>query len=70
MARKKVDPNNMSFLDHVEELRWAIIRSIGGVLLMAIVAFIFKDVVIDGVLLGPSKMILSVTRNFVSLLNG
>lgn len=55
MARKKVDPNNMSFLDHVEELRWAIIRSIGGVLLMAIVAFIFKDVVIDGVLLGPSK---------------
>ena len=37
------DPNQMSFLDHLEELRWHLIRSVVSVLLFGTVAFIFKD---------------------------
>ena len=45
----------MSFLDHLEELRWHLIRSIGSILLFAIIAFISKDIVFGIILLGPSK---------------
>ena len=45
----------MSFLDHLEELRWHLIRSIGSILLFAIIAFISKDIVFGVILLGPSK---------------
>ncbi|MGB3591881.1 MAG: twin-arginine translocase subunit TatC [Nonlabens sp.] len=55
MARRETDPNNMSFLDHVEELRWMLIRSIIGILIGAVIAFIFKKFIIDVVLLGPSQ---------------
>lgn len=56
---KVVPPPNrtdqMSFLEHLEELRWRIIKSCVGVIVGVIVAFIFSDFVIDEVLLGPSK---------------
>lgn len=55
MARKKADPNNMSFLDHVEELRWSLIRSIIGILIGATVAFFFTKFLTDVVILGPSR---------------
>jgi len=45
----------MSFLDHLEELRWHIIRSLLAIFTLAILAFIFKSFVFDIVLLGPSK---------------
>ncbi|SCX93276.1 Sec-independent protein translocase TatC [Nonlabens sp. Hel1_33_55] len=54
MARK-VDPNNMSFLDHVEELRWCLIRSIIGILVGAIVAFVARKFIFDTVIFGPIK---------------
>ncbi|MCH8557984.1 MAG: twin-arginine translocase subunit TatC [Balneolia bacterium] len=49
----KLDTDNMSFLDHLEELRWRIIKGLGGVVLGVIVAFIYSDFLIDTVLLGP-----------------
>lgn len=49
----KLDTDNMSFLDHLEELRWRIIKGLGGVVLGMIVAFIYSDFLIDTVLLGP-----------------
>ncbi len=56
---KVVPPPNrtdqMSFLEHLEELRWRIIKGCVGVIVGVIVAFIFSDFVIDEVLLGPSK---------------
>lgn len=55
MARKKVDPNAMSFLDHVEELRWAIIRSIAGIVLAGSVAFFFKEFLFDTIIFGPKN---------------
>ena len=44
------NPNEMSFLDHLEELRWHLIRSCLAILLMASVAFIGKDFIFDTVL--------------------
>ncbi|KQC34107.1 preprotein translocase subunit TatC [Nonlabens sp. YIK11] len=55
MARKKVDPNNMSFLDHVEELRWCLIRSLVGIMIGAVVVFIAKDFVFDTIIFGPKR---------------
>lgn len=49
----KLQTDNMSFLDHLEELRWRIIKGLGGVLLGIIIAFIYSDFFIDTVLLGP-----------------
>jgi sec-independent protein translocase protein TatC len=43
----------MSFLDHLEELRWHIIRSALAIFGFAIVAFIMKDFIFDTVLLHP-----------------
>ena len=46
---------DMSFLDHLEELRWHIIRSTISVLLVAIVAFLAKDIIFDQIIFGPKK---------------
>ena len=43
----------MSFLAHLEIFRWHLIRSALAVLFFAIIAFIFKDIVFDVILLGP-----------------
>ncbi|TCO10622.1 sec-independent protein translocase protein TatC [Natronoflexus pectinivorans] len=45
----------MSFLDHLEELRWHIIRSFASIFVFAILAFVFKNFVFDVVILGPSR---------------
>jgi sec-independent protein translocase protein TatC len=49
------EEKEMSFLDHLEELRWHIIRSLIAISVFAIAAFIAKDFVIGQVLLGPSR---------------
>ena len=51
--RKKNPQGEMSFLDHLEELRWHIIRSVLAVLVFAIVAFILKRFIFDTVILKP-----------------
>lgn len=56
MAKKtKVNPNEMSFLDHLEELRWHLIRATLSVLIAGVVAFIAKEFIFDVVLLGPKQ---------------
>ncbi len=45
----------MSFLDHLEELRWTIIKSVVSVMIFAVVAFIFKDIIFDEVLFAPRE---------------
>jgi sec-independent protein translocase protein TatC len=48
--------NEMSFLDHLEELRWNIIRSLVAVMVMACVCFIFKEFIFDVIIFGPKKL--------------
>ncbi|WP_408016473.1 twin-arginine translocase subunit TatC [Sediminicola luteus] len=45
----------MSFLDHLEELRWHLIRSTIAVVLIGLVAFIMKDFIFDTVIFGPKR---------------
>jgi len=49
---KKVE-TEMSFLDHLEELRWHIIRSFVAVFVFAVVAFILKSFIFDTVIMKP-----------------
>jgi sec-independent protein translocase protein TatC len=54
--RRKKDPaTEMSFIDHLEELRWHLIRSVVAVLSAAIVVFVFSDYVVDSILFAPTK---------------
>ncbi len=45
----------MSFLDHLEELRWHLIRSTIAIVVIATLAFIFKDFIFDFIIFGPKK---------------
>ena len=47
----------MSFLDHLEELRWHIMRSAIAIVSLGVVAFINKNFVFDGIILGPKTAI-------------
>jgi sec-independent protein translocase protein TatC len=58
MTRKnkiKSAPQEMSFLDHLEELRWHLIRSTLAVTLLGVAAFLAKDFIFDVLLFGPKK---------------
>src|SRR4030095_9674126 len=44
----------MSFIDHLEELRWHIIRAVVAVLLGAIIVFIYVREIVDKILLAPA----------------
>ena len=45
----------MSFLDHLEELRWHLIRATIAIVLFGTLAFIFKKFIFDGILLWPKS---------------
>ena len=54
MAIKNID--EMSFLDHLEDLRWHLIRATLGILMAATLAFIFKKFIFDVIIFGPTNM--------------
>ncbi|MCS6833663.1 MAG: twin-arginine translocase subunit TatC, partial [Flammeovirgaceae bacterium] len=45
----------MSFLDHLEELRWHLLRSVASIFLFTLMAFIAKDFVFQTIIFGPSR---------------
>ena len=53
MAKKTID--EMSFLDHLEDLRWHLIRAVSSVVIAATLAFIFKDFIV-GIIMAPKHM--------------
>ncbi len=56
MAKKSTENQEMSFLDHLEELRWHLIRATIAVVIIGIAAFTAKDFIFDTVIFGPKKM--------------
>ncbi len=50
---EKSQGKEMSFLEHLEELRWHIIRSLIAVGILGIIVFLFKDFVFDSIIYGP-----------------
>ncbi|MBI3122763.1 MAG: twin-arginine translocase subunit TatC [Ignavibacteriales bacterium] len=55
IEEKVEEEKEMTFLDHLEELRWRIIYSLGGIAIGTIVAWIFIDFFVEQILLLPAK---------------
>ncbi|WP_162126209.1 twin-arginine translocase subunit TatC [Flavobacterium phycosphaerae] len=55
MAKKPKKPTNeMSFLDHLEELRWVLVRSSAAVVIMATITYFFSDYIFSTLIFGPT----------------
>lgn len=54
--REEEEEEGMSFLDHLEALRWHLLRSVAVMLTMTVLAFLAKGIVFGVVILGPSKV--------------
>ena len=52
--RNKGEAAEMSFIDHLEQLRWHLVRSVIAVLIGAVVIFIYSGNIVDKVILGPA----------------
>ncbi|MCX7877102.1 MAG: twin-arginine translocase subunit TatC [Ignavibacteria bacterium] len=58
MPEEKTDSQElgeMSFLDHLEEFRWRLIKSLIGIVIGAIIAGIFIDYIMNDFLLAPAR---------------
>ena len=51
----KKELKEMSFLDHLEELRWLLVRSTAAILIFATVAFFVSDYIFDVIIFGPKS---------------
>ncbi|MDZ7936143.1 MAG: twin-arginine translocase subunit TatC, partial [Emticicia sp.] len=52
---KESEGKEMGFLDHLEELRWHLIRAAISIVFFMIFAFVFIEDIYEKVILGPSK---------------
>ncbi|GAA0533247.1 sec-independent protein translocase protein TatC [Chitinophaga japonensis] len=57
---KKIFANNtdkaeMSFFDHLEDLRWHIVRSVAAIALFSIFGFVYTREILDNVIFGPTN---------------
>lgn len=49
------EQGEMSFLEHLEDLRWALIRGLSAIVIAAIACSFFSKWIIDVILLGPTR---------------
>lgn len=59
-SKKKNTEKVMTFWDHLDELRMHILRSILAIIVLAIIAFMNREIIFDNIILGPS------TSNFIT----
>ena len=52
MAEEK----EMAFLDHLEELRWHVVRAVGAIFICMIVAFIFVPWIFENIVFAPADI--------------
>ncbi len=56
MSEQEESPKKeMSFLDHLEELRWVIVRSITAIFVAATASFLFYKFIFDEIILAPKS---------------
>jgi sec-independent protein translocase protein TatC len=68
MAKKqRKNVNEMSFLDHLEDLRWHLIRATLAILIAATVAFTAKGFIFDVILFGPKSADFFTYRMFCNI---
>jgi len=65
MAQKSM--GEMSFLDHLEELRWLLVRSTTAVIIMACVTYFISDYLFDTIIFGPTRPTFFTYRYFCEL---
>lgn len=53
---EKKEGTEMSFLDHLEELRWHLIRSVIAILVLSVAAFVNVDYIFNTIIFGPAKL--------------
>ncbi len=54
-GEEEKEGKEMGFLDHLEELRWHLIRAAGAIFFFMIIAFVYIKDIYENVILGPSK---------------
>ncbi|KGO93389.1 preprotein translocase subunit TatC [Flavobacterium subsaxonicum WB 4.1-42 = DSM 21790] len=59
----------MSFLDHLEELRWLLVRSTIAILIGACVAFAFSEYIFNNIIFAPKRADFITYRFFCDLAN-
>ncbi|VAW12470.1 Twin-arginine translocation protein TatC [hydrothermal vent metagenome] len=59
--------NEMSFLDHLEELRWHLIRATIAIVIIGSVAFLMRGFIFDTVIFGPKRMDFPTYRLFCNI---
>lgn len=64
---KKHKEEEMSFLEHLEELRWHIIRAFLSIVIFAVIAFLNKDFIFDTVIFNPKTPNFWTNRMFAKL---
>lgn len=69
MAKNKTTGGEMSFLDHLEELRWILVRSTVAILIGGIVAYIFSGFIFDNIIFAPKDASFITYRFFCDLAN-
>ena len=62
-----VHDTEMSFIDHLESLRWHIIRAVLSILFFTIATFLFKGFVFDTLIFGPTKLDFPTYRGLCAL---
>lgn len=58
--REKEQAGEMTFIDHLEQLRWHLIRSVIAVVVGAVVVLIYANQIVDDILMAPTR------ANFIS----
>lgn len=67
MAKSVKSPDEMSFLDHLEELRWHLIRSTLAVVIVGCIAFTMRGFIFDTILFGPKNLDFPTYRFFCNV---
>jgi sec-independent protein translocase protein TatC len=65
MEKKQV--KEMSFLDHLEELRWLLVRSTIAIIIMAFLTYFASDFLFDTIIFGPTRPSFYTYRLFCDL---
>ncbi len=67
--KKEKNVGEMSFLDHVEELRWHLVRSTLAIFVFGIIAFLLKGFIFDTIIFAPKDPNFITYRFFCSVSN-
>jgi small-conductance mechanosensitive channel len=63
------ESGGMSFLDHLEALRWHVVRSAAAILIFTIIAFLAKSIVFGIIAMGLFLALAAVTWSYRDVAN-